>query len=223
MAYYYDIFISVWSRVKLSPVGLILAWLKILKLFWYEFLIGECFCFTNYFFRRIKTIKQLLINDQITASKVRLIGEDGEQLGVVSIEEAKRLAFDAGVDLVLISNASNPVVCKLMDYGKFKFEQMKKEKEMKKNQKTVEFKEIQLSMTIDTHDLETKLRHATRFLNDGNKVKVVLRMKGRQQAYAKNGVKIVNNFYEKLADLGTIDKPAQITGKMILLVISPKK
>jgi translation initiation factor IF-3 len=124
---------------------------------------------------------------------------------------------------VLISNTSNPVVCKLMDYGKFKFEQMKKEKEMKKNQKTVEFKEIQLSMTIDTHDLETKLRHATRFLNDGNKVKVVLRMKGRQQAYAKNGVKIVNNFYEKLADLGTIDKPAQITGKMILLVISPKK
>lgn len=139
------------------------------------------------------------------------------------LSQAKEAAFSKGLDLVLIASNSNPVVCKIMDYGKYKFEQTKKAKEIKKNQKVVEFKEVQLSMTIDAHDLETKLRHAKRFLQEGNKVKVVLRMRGRQQAYAKNGVEIVNNFFERLSDLGFIDKPAQINGRNILLIISPNK
>ncbi len=122
-----------------------------------------------------------------------------------------------------MASNSNPVVCKIMDYGKYRFEQTKKAKEMRKNRKVVELKEVQLSMTIDTHDIETKLRHARRFLEEGNKVKVVLRMRGRQQAYAKNGVEIVNDFFEKLSDVGAIDKPAQITGRNILLIISPNK
>lgn len=164
-----------------------------------------------------------MINDQITASSVRLIGAEGEQLGVVSISEAKNIAFSQGLDLVLIASNSNPVVCKVMDYGKYKFEQAKKEKEMKKNQKVVEFKEVQLSMTIDTHDLETKIRHARRFLQDENKVKIVLRMRGRQQAYASNGIEIVNNFFERLSDIGSVDKPAQVNGRNILLVVSPSK
>lgn len=153
---------------------------------------------------------------------MRLIGSDGEQYGVVSTRDALSKAFAENLDLVLISPSSIPGVCKIMDYGKYKFEQMKKEKEMKKNQKVVEFKEIQLSMTIDTHDLETKARHANRFLTDGNKVKIVLRMKGRQQAYSKNGVDLVKKFFEMVAENGSIDKEPEIAGRNIILIVSPK-
>ena len=152
-----------------------------------------------------------------------MIGSNGEQLGVVSISEARNRALEEGLDLVLISNASNPVVCKVMDYGKYKFEQIKKEKEMKKNQKVLELKEIQLSMTIDTHDLETKARHGNKFLTEGNKVKVVLRMKGRQQAYSKQGVEIVKKFYEMISQNGIFEKEPEIAGRNIILIVSPKK
>lgn len=154
---------------------------------------------------------------------MRLIGSSGEQLGIVSLAEAKNRAYAEGLDLVLISPTANPVVCKIMDYGKYKFEQIKKEKEIKKNQKVVEFKEVQLSMTIDTHDMETKAKHGNRFLKEGNKVKIVLRMRGRQQAYAQNGVEIVKKFYQMLAENGTVDKEPEINGRSILLVVSPKK
>lgn len=164
-----------------------------------------------------------MINEQIIANQVRLIGADGEQLGVVPTADAKNRALNEGLDLVLISNASNPVVCKIMDYGKYKFEQIKKEKEMKKNQKVVEFKEIQLSMTIDTHDLETKARHGNRFLLEGNKVKIVLRMKGRQQAYSQQGVEIVKKFYEIISQNGSYEKEPEIAGRNIILIVSPKK
>lgn len=177
-----------------------------------------------FIFRGYKNIfKQLLINEQISASQVRLIGSNGEQYGVVPIRQARETAESQGLDLVLISTSSSVVVCKIMDYGKYKFEQIKKEKEMKKNQKIVEFKEIQLSMTIDAHDLETKARHANRFLSEGNKVKIVLRMRGRQQAYSQNGVEIVKKFFEMLAQNGTVDKEPEITGRNILLIVSPKK
>lgn len=154
---------------------------------------------------------------------MRLIGANGEQFGVVSTRDAIARAFADGLDLVLISPSSNPVVCKIMDYGKYKFEQVKKEKEMKKNQKVVEFKEIQLSMTIDTHDLETKARHANRFLSDGNKVKIVLRMKGRQQAYSQNGVELVKRFFGLVAENGAYEKEPEIAGRNIILIVSPKK
>ena len=121
-----------------------------------------------------------------------------------------------------MNNSANPPVCKILNYGKYKFDAIKKEKEAKKNQKVTEIKEIQLSMTIDTHDLEVKAKHGKRFLEDGNKVKVVLRMHGRQQAYAKNAITVVKNFYSMLEEFGTIDKEPEIVGRNIILIVSPK-
>lgn len=122
----------------------------------------------------------------------------------------------------MIASGSNPPVCKIMDYGKYKFEAIKKEKELKKNQSIIELKEIQLSMTIDTHDLLTKAKHANRFLSNGDKVKVVLRMKGRQQAYASSGVELVKKFFEQLKENGNIDKEPEIVGRNIIMIVSPK-
>ncbi len=180
-------------------------------------------CFHSIFIQEDTTIfKELLINEQIVANEVRLIGASGEQLGIVSIDKANEIAADAGLDLVLMSSSSNPFVCKVMDYGKYKFDAIKKEKELRKNQKVVELKEIQLSMTIDTHDMEVKAKHGLRFLNEGNKVKVVLRMKGRQQAYAKNAIEVVKTFFGMLESAGTVDKEPEIVGRNIILVVSPK-
>lgn len=121
-----------------------------------------------------------------------------------------------------MNSSSSPPVCKILNYGKYKFDSLKKEKEIKKNQKITELKEIQLSMTIDKHDLDVKAKHGKRFLEEGNKVKVVLRMKGRQQAYADNAINVVKNFYTILQDLGSIDKEPEIIGKNIILIITPK-
>lgn len=170
----------------------------------------------------ITIFKELLINDQIVANEVRLIGQNGEQLGIVSLQKAQELADNAGLDLALMSNASAPFVCKILDYGKYKFDAIKKEKELKKNQKVSELKEIQLSMTIDTHDMEVKAKHGLRFLGEGNKVKVVLRMKGRQQAYTKNAIEVVKTFYGMLSELGSYEKEPEVVGRNIILIISPK-
>ncbi len=151
-----------------------------------------------------------------------MIGENGEQLGILKIQEAHKLAEKANLDLVCMNNSANPPVCKILNYGKYKFDAIKKEKEAKKNQKITELKEIQLSMTIDTHDLEVKAKHGKRFLEDGNKVKVVLRMRGRQQAYAKNAITVVKNFYAMLEEFGSIDKEPEIVGRNIILIVSPK-
>lgn len=132
------------------------------------------------------------------------------------------MADEKGLDLAMMSSSSNPPVCKIMDYGKYKFEAIKKEKELKKNQNIIEVKEIQLSMTIDTHDMLTKAKHANRFLSGGDKVKVVLRMKGRQQAYAKNGIEVVKKFFEHIQENGTYDKEPEIVGRNIVMVVSPK-
>ena len=140
----------------------------------------------------------------------------------MKISEAHELADKANLDLVCMNGSANPPVCKIMDYNKYKFDAIKKEKEAKKNQKVTELKEIQLSMTIDTHDLEVKAKHGKRFLEDGNKVKVVLRMRGRQQAYAQNAITVVKNFYGMLQELGTVDKEPEIVGRNIILIISPK-
>lgn len=165
----------------------------------------------------------MLINEQITAKEVRLLGENGEQLGVVSLQDALNSANHEDLDLVLISPMANPPVCKIMDYGKYKFDSIKKEKELKKNQKIVETKEIKLSMTIDTHDIETKAKHGNRFLLDGDKVKVTLRMKGRQQAYATTAIEVVNKFYELLSENGVVDKKPEVQGRNVIMIISPKK
>ncbi len=139
------------------------------------------------------------------------------------METAKNIALNEGLDLVLMSSASNPYVCKIMDYGKYKFDALKKEKELKKNQKISTLKEIQLSLTIDTHDMEVKAKHGMRFLKDGDKVKVVLRMKGRQQAYSKNAIEVVKSFYNMLASMGTYDKEPEVVGRNVIMIISPKK
>ena len=185
---------------------------------------GGTFISTKFFLKEITTIfKEQLINEQITAKEVRLIGENGEQLGVMPIEKARDIAENEGLDLVLMNGNGNPAVCKLMDYGKFKFDSIKKEKELKKNQKIVELKEIQLTMRIDQYHINFKLKNAQKILQDGDKVKVSLRMRGREQAYSQNAVEVVNNFVEALSEYGTIDKKPEIMGRNVVVVIYPKK
>ena len=178
----------------------------------------------KFFLKEITTIfKEQLINEQITAKEVRLIGADGEQLGIMPVEKAREIAESEGLDLVLMSGNTNPAVCKIMDYGKFKFDSIKKENELIKNQKIIELKEIQLSMRIDQYHINFKLKNAQKILQEGDKVKVSLRMKGREQAYSKNAIEVVNNFVEQLADYGSVDKKPEIMGRNVVVVINPKK
>ena len=144
-------------------------------------------------------------------------------LGIMSASEANKLAQQAELDLVMISPNANPPVCKIMDYGKFKFDQMKREKEQRKNQKIVELKEVQLSMTIDVHDMLVKAKNATKFLTAGNKVKVSLRMRGRQQAYSAHGIEICNKFFTMVEDCAVIEKEAKVEGRNILMFLAPKQ
>lgn len=187
-------------------------------------IFGRTFRPTKFFLKEITTIfKELLINDQITSKEVRLIGEEGEQLGVLTTAEAQSIADKSGLDLVLMSPNGNPPVCRLMDYGKYKFDSIKKEKELRKNQKISEIKEIQLSMRIDEYHISFKLKNAQKILQDGDKVKVSLRMRGREQAYSQNAVEIVKKFVSDLAEYGSIDKEPTIMGKNVFVVINPKK
>ena len=176
-----------------------------------------------YLFREDTVIKELQINGQIRDREIRLIGSDGQQYGIVSAYEGQRIADEQGLDLVKIAPTSQPPVCKLMDYSKYKYEQNKKEKEMKRNQKTIEIKEVWLSMTIDVGDLNTKANMARKFLKDGNKVKVSIRMRGRQQAYANQGVEVMNKFAEILADVAKVDKQPVTEGRNITMFLSPLK
>ena len=167
------------------------------------------------------TIKELQINNEIRDREIRLIGNEGQQLGIVSAYEGQRLAEEHGLDLVKISPNAVPPVCKLMDYSKYKYEQNKKEKEMKRNQKTIEDKEVWLSMTIDIGDLNTKAKIASKFIAEGNKVKATIRMRGRQQAYAQQGVEVMKKFAEILSDVAKIEKQPLTEGRNISMVISP--
>ncbi|MCX4286807.1 MAG: translation initiation factor IF-3 [Clostridia bacterium] len=166
-------------------------------------------------------MKELQTNTQIRDREIRLIGADGQQLGIVSAYEAQRIADDDGLDLVKISPNSVPPVCKIMDYSKYKYEQNKKEKEMKRNQKTIEIKEVWLSMTIDIGDLNTKANIARKFLKDGNKVKATIRMRGRQQAYSNQGIEVMKKFAEILADVAKIDKQPVAEGRNISMFLAP--
>ena len=154
---------------------------------------------------------------------MRLLNENGEQAGIVPFNDALNEAENKNLDLVLLNAKANPPVCKIMDYGKFKFDSLKKEKELRKNQNVPELKGIRLSMTIDNHDLETKAKQANKFLLDGNKVKVFLRMKGRQNAFAQSGLQVMQQFYAMLENYGNLDKQPQIMGKNIFMIITPKK
>ncbi len=163
------------------------------------------------------------LNGEIRDREVRLISETGEMLGIMSSREAQHLADEAGLDLVKISPTAVPPVCKIMDYGKFKFEQAKKEKENKKNQRTVELKEVQLSMTIDVGDLNVKARQAQKFLEQGNKVKVTIRLRGRQMAHANLGKDVIMSFYEGLKEFAIIEKPLNMEGRNLILILAPAR
>ena len=166
---------------------------------------------------------QIQMNGDIRDPEIRVIGSDGEMIGVMSPREAIRLAEDEDLDLVKISPNAVPPVCKIMDYGKFKFEQAKKEKENRRNQKVVELKEVQLSMTIDVGDLNVKAKQATKFLEQGNKVKVSIRLRGRQMAHSNLGKDVIMNFYERHNELCVIEKPNNMEGRNIILILAPAK
>ncbi len=162
------------------------------------------------------------INERIKDKKVRVISDDGQQLGVLFVEEALQIAFSKNLDLVKIAPMATPPVCKIMNYGKFKFEQAKKEKEAKKNQKTMEIKEIRLSINIDVNDFNTKVKNATKFLKSGNIVKVTVRFRGREMSRTSLGYELLEKFKNSCQEFGFVDKAAKIEGRSIVLTISPK-
>ncbi|MBQ7407992.1 MAG: translation initiation factor IF-3 [Clostridia bacterium] len=188
-------------------------------------IIRVALCFAaRYFFKkgRYTVIKnQHQINDEIRDREVRLIGENGEMLGVMSARAALEIAEQADLDLVKISPNAVPPVCKVMDYGKFKFETLKRQKEAKKNQKTVEVKEVWLSMTIDVGDLNVKAKQTLKFLAEGNKVKVSIRMRGRQNAHADLGVEVMNKFAAMLGNAAIIEKKPLTENRNIIMIVAP--
>jgi len=170
-----------------------------------------------------KAISELFINEQIRDKEVRVIGEDGEQLGIMPTKEAQKLADDAGLDLVKIAPTAKPPVCKIVDYGKFRYEQARKEKEAKKKQKTIEIKEIRLSPNIDTNDLNTKMNAARKFLSKGDKVKVTLRFRGREMAHMANSKHILDDFAENLSDVATLEKAPKVEGRSMTMFLAEKR
>lgn len=171
----------------------------------------------------MRIISELMINEQIRDKEVRVIGTEGEQLGVMGIKEAMKLAEEAGVDLIKIAPTAKPPVCKIMDYGKYKYEQTRREKENKKKQKTIETKEVRLSPNIDTNDLNTKANMARKFLTKGDKVKVTLRFRGRELAHVNSSKTILDEFAELLQDVAVVDKPAKLEGRSMVMFLTEKR
>lgn len=168
------------------------------------------------------SIKELTINEAIREKEVRVIDTDGSQLGILKTADALNAAYAKDLDLVCISPNATPVVCKIMDYGKYRFEQTKREKEAKKNQRVIEVKEIRLGLSIDVHDFETKGRHAKRFLQDGNKVKVSIRFRGRELGHPEIGLETMERFAEFCDEFSVIEKPAKMEGRNMLMFLAPK-
>ena len=169
------------------------------------------------------TISELMINEQIRDAEVRVIGEEGEQLGIMSSSEARRLADEAGVDLVKIAPNAKPPVCRIVDYGKFKYEQTRKEKEAKKKQRVIEIKEIRISPNIDTNDLNTKINAARKFLGKGDRVKVTLRFRGREMAHMNSSKYILDDFAEALSDCAVIEKAPKVEGRAMTMFLTEKR
>ena len=166
--------------------------------------------------------KETQINEEIRDREVRVIDSDGTQLGIMPIAEAMRLADEKNTDLVKIAPQAKPPVCKIMDYGKYRFEQAKREKEAKKNQRVIEIKEVRLSLNIDTHDFETKANQAVKFLKSGNRVKVSIRFRCREMAHPENGLVTMSKFAEAVSEYGTVEKPAKLEGRSMLMFIAAK-
>ena len=172
--------------------------------------------------RRCNTIsKETLINEEIRGKEFRVISQDGEQLGIMSREEALKAAEERNLDLVNISPKANPPVCKIADYGKLRYEQEKRKKEAKKNQKVISIKEMRLSATIDIHDMEVKAKNVAKFLAGGDKVKVSIRFRGRQLSHTEQGLNVMNAFLEML-DNASVEKAAKMEGRNMFMILAPK-
>ena len=166
--------------------------------------------------------KEVMINEEIRDKEVRLIDSDGSQLGIMTTKEAQKIAYDKNLDLVKIAPQAKPPVCKIMDYGKYKFEAAKKEKEARKNQKVVAIKEVRLSPSIDDHDFQTKAKNAIKFLGAGDKVKVSVRFRGRELHHASLGEEILKKFAETVSEVGSVDKLPKLEGRSMTMFILPK-
>ena len=213
---------SIHSHPAAQPVGVNIFQKYYLRVFIVTRQV-DTLCIHFFIFAEDKAISELFINEQIRAKEVRVIGIEGEQLGVMSIQDARKTADDAGVDLVMIAPNAKPPVCRVVDYGKFKYEQLRKEKEARKKQKTVEIKEIRLSPNIDTNDLNTKVNAAKKFLEKGNRVKITLRFRGREMAHMGASVHILTDFAEALSDVATIEKQPKVEGRSMTMFLTEKK
>lgn len=167
--------------------------------------------------------KETPINEEIRAKEIRVVGPEGEQLGIMSSDNALKMAYDQGLDLVMMASQAEPPVCRIMDYGKYRFDKEKREKEARKKQQTVELKEVQLSCRIDTHDFETKVNHALRFLGAGNKVRCVVKFRGREMSHMEIGKDILERFAESVSEFGTVDKKPSTEGRFMSMIIVPIK
>jgi len=166
--------------------------------------------------------KDMMVNDGIRARELRLIADDGEQLGVITKAEALKMAEDAHLDLVLVAPTAKPPVARIMDYGKFRFEQQKKDREARKKQKVISIKEVRLSPTIDVNDFNTKLRNARKFLEKGDKVKASIRFKGRAITHKEIGQKVLDRLAAETTDIATVEQKAKMDGRSMFLVLAPK-
>ena len=191
---------------------------------WIDFAIHIFFNIKKYIIIwRCTTISELMINERIRDREVRLVSESGEQLGIMSSREALKLAREADLDLVKIAPNAKPPVCKIIDYGKYRYELARKEKEAKKKQKTMEVKEVRLSPNIDTNDLNTKANQARKFITKGDKVKVTLRFRGREMAHVNYSKQILDSFYERLEDIAVVDKNHKMEGRSMVMFLSQKR
>lgn len=167
--------------------------------------------------------KDIQVNHEIKAREVRVIGPDGKQLGIMSLKDALRHAQEAQLDLVKVASNAKPPVCKIMDFGKYKYEQSKREKEARKKQKVINVKEIRMNPTIDEHDFQVRLKNAIKFLTDGNKVKVSIRFRGRQMSHTELGKEVLNRMAEQIKEVGVVEKPPKMEGRNMVMTISPKQ
>ena len=180
------------------------------------------FYFSNLRIWRCIGINDLMINEEIRDREVRVVDQNGEQLGIMPVRQALELAEEHQMDLVKIAPQARPPVCKIMDYGKYRFEQSKKEREFRKNQKVIAVKEVRLSATIEDHDIDVKVKNAIKFLKDGNKIKVTIRFRGRQITHSEIGREVMQDFAERVKEQGKVDKAPQIEGRNMSMIISPR-
>ena len=173
--------------------------------------------------RRCIRINDLMINEEIRDREVRVVDQNGEQLGVMPIRQALDLADERQLDLVKIAPQARPPVCKLMDYGKYRFEQSKREREIRKNQKVITIKEVRLSATIEDHDVDVKFKNAVKFLRDGDKVKVTIRFRGRQITHSEIGLEVMKDFAERIKDYGVVERRPLIEGRNMTMIITPRE